>query len=321
MGVFFPSELRYALYMRHPQTSGSFIFTITVFTITVASGAIALSAAGCGNQGSKNQNETVPVSPSGTGVTPTATPTPNDTTSDTPTAEPADPCANAVVCDDFEQHNAGGAPSAPWDVSTNSGSVAVSTERAFSGNQSIHCQAEAGSYAQAFITLAGAPAFPSLGAELYGRVMIWAAATPEGSVHWSFVAADGPTSDGDRAYYRVGGQHDGALMNNYWTDDAQKDCWDHSRTTLPIQTWVCLEWRFATATNEIQVWLDGKELTDLHMTGAGEGCVGEPEDVSWPAPTAFEKLGLGWTHYQNTSQKDVWLDDVAFGNQRVGCPQ
>ena len=297
------------------------------------SGTIALGTlvSACAEGTEPREQGSATVSPSqvtpstGSTLDPTdTTPTTTDTNG-TPTVTPAvpppnDPCETAALCEDFEQHTVGAEPMAPWTVNADSGTVVVSSERAFSGSQSVHCQADEGSYSQAFISLAGEPVFPALGNELFGRVMLWAAETPEGSVHWTFVAGDGPTADGDQAVYRIGGQHDGAMMNNYWTDDAQKDCWDHSSTVVPTQTWVCLEWRYATATNEIQVWLDGTELTDLHMTGEGEGCVGNPDDLTWPAPTAFEQLSLGWTHYQDTTQKDVWLDDFAVSSERVGCP-
>jgi hypothetical protein len=142
--------------------------------------------------------------------------------------------------------------------------------------------------------------------------------------HWTFIQGEGRAADDTHnALYRFGGQHvNGAqLMANYETTEISTDCWDHSATLLEAARWTCVEWRFAVATNEMQFWKDGVELTDIHVTGSGEGCVGQDLAGQWVAPPAFETLYLGWEHYQQTANPiDLWVDAVVVDEQRIGCP-
>jgi hypothetical protein len=239
-------------------------------------------------------------------------------------AAAADPCASALVCENFDALASGARPGAPWAVNENNGSVRVSTERAFSGTNSLHCTGNAGQFAQAYITTQGAPLFPAAAAGMYGRVMLWVRDNPAGSIHWTFVTAEGPSAGGDyTAFYRIGGQLDGRLMANYWTEGNDTDCWDHSATVMPAGDaggWSCLEWKYETATDELQFWLDGQPLDDMHIVGRGEGCIAHDLNDIWEAPAAFDTLRLGWEHVANTNQRDVWLDDIAVGASRIGCP-
>lgn len=232
-----------------------------------------------------------------------------------------DACATALLCDDFDDDTAGMQPGAPWTSDTNGGSVEVSSERAFSGANSVHVSNSPGAYKRAFFSVSGEPLFPGAGQEMYGRMMMWLEATPAGSVHWTFIQGEGPSDDGSYdIFYRYGGQHEGKLMANFETQGKATDCWDHSETVMPTQTWACLEWRFNTATDEMQFWLDGTELSDIHPVGMGEGCVNQDLSGAWPAPAQFEVLRLGWEKYQESTQLDAWIDDVAVGTSRMGCP-
>jgi len=156
---------------------------------------------------------------------------------------------------------------------------------------------------------------------MFGRLMMWLETVPESSVHWTFIQAEGPGRDGDyTAMYRYGGQHDGRLMANYETSGTATDCWDHSVTVMPSSEWACLEWRFATDDDELQFWLNDSELTDLHVTGVGEGCGGHDLNDEWRAPSQFERIRLGWERYQVSDERNVWTDDVVIATSRVGCP-
>jgi hypothetical protein len=153
--------------------------------------------------------------------------------------------------------------------------------------------------------------------------MIWLEAAPT-EVHWTMIQGQGRAADGTHdAEYRYGGQHGtGRLMANYETNNNVKtDCWDHSETVVPTGKWACAEWRFAVATNEMQFWLDGSEVSDIHVTDRGEGCGGNDLNGQWLAPPAFDNLFLGWEHYQAWSGDiRIWLDAVAVSTERLGCP-
>jgi hypothetical protein len=231
----------------------------------------------------------------------------------------------ALFCDDFEAAAAGQAPGTPWRASTNAGSVAVDATRAFSGNQSVLATAPNGpNYRRAFIGLGStSPIFPAAATEMYGRVMLWLEAAPT-EVHWTIIQAQGRAASGTHdALYRYGGQHGtGALMANYETNNmVATDCWDHSATVIPTGTWACAEWRFVVATNEMQFWLNGNEVSDIHVTDRGEGCGGNALNGQWLAPPAFNDLLLGWEHYQ-AWQGDIrlWMDAVAVSTERLRCP-
>ena len=231
----------------------------------------------------------------------------------------------ALFCDDFEGAALGQAPGNPWRASTVAGTVAVDATRAFSGSRSVLATAANGpDFRRAFIALGGtSPIFPGAATEMYGRVMLWLEAAPT-EVHWTIIQAQGPAAAGTHdAEYRYGGQHGtGRLMANYETNNGvATDCWDHSTTVLPTGAWACAEWHFAVATNEMQFWLDGTEVQDIHVIDRGEGCGGNALNGQWLAPPAFNNLLLGWEHYQPW-QGDIriWMDAVAVSTERVRCP-
>ena len=235
---------------------------------------------------------------------------------------------SALFCDDFEAA-ALGAVSAPWSPSVNQATVNVDEAQAYSGTKAVHVNApQAGTYHRGYFSLSqgsSANIFPAVALEMYGRAMMYLPVLPNADVHWTFIQGEGRAADDTHnALYRYGGQHqNGAqLMANYETTmPVATDCWKHSATLLPVATWACVEWRFSVATNEMQFWMNGNELTDLHVTGEGEGCGGDDLGGQWLAPPAFQTLYLGWEHYQQTANPiDLWVDDVAVSTERLGCP-
>jgi hypothetical protein len=242
---------------------------------------------------------------------------------------PAAACPeSAAFCDDFEDA-ALGAVAAPWRESTNQATVNVDEVQAYSGTKAVHVNApQAGTYHRGYFALdegSSAGIFPSVALEMYGRAMMYLPVLPNADVHWTFIQGEGRAADDTHnALYRYGGQHQGGaqLMANYETTmPVRSDCWDHSATLLPVARWTCVEWRFSVASNEMQFWMDGSELTDIHVTGQGEGCVADDLGGQWIAPPAFQTLYLGWEHYQQTANPiDLWVDDVAVGTERLGCP-
>jgi hypothetical protein len=152
---------------------------------------------------------------------------------------------------------------------------------------------------------------------------LWLESAPT-EVHWTMIQGEGLAADGSHnALYRYGGQHDtGRLMANYETTKLSTDCYKHAqKTVMPTGKWACAEWHFVVATNEMQFWLDGSEVTDLHVIDRGEGCGGNDLNGEWLAPPAFQSVYLGWEQYQPWANDiRVWVDDVVISNDRVGCP-
>jgi len=239
--------------------------------------------------------------------------------------------ATALFCDDFEDDALGQFPGAPWQNQTGSGAtVRVDGMQAFSGTHAVHVNSPAGAYRRGYFSLQnGSGIFPGAAREMFGREMIWLDATPNATVHWTIIQAEGRAANGTHdIYYRYGGQQQGGagLMASYETNmGVSTDCYSHSATRIPTQAWACVEWRFSVANNEMQIWLNGRELSDLHVidrpTTAGSGCLGNGQNGEWLAPPAFSTLHLGWEQYQqHSNDTNLWVDDVVVSTQRVGCP-
>ena len=234
----------------------------------------------------------------------------------------ADLCAGTLACDDFESYPAGGMPGGPWHTSVNMGAVTVDTTRAFTGTQSIHVHTDsgAGTYRRAYFSIEGAPVFPVTGNVFYGRMMVWLTAAPPETVHWSNIQGEGNTAQNFRAFVRYGGQVAKQLMANYDSSGVSSDCWQHSQTVIPEGRWACFEWRFDGPQSRQDFWLDGNSIPALTVIGSGQGCISNGTNGMWVGPT-YDAIRLGWEHYQNTSIPiDMWIDDVAIADHRIGCP-
>lgn len=248
-------------------------------------------------------------------------------------------CGAALFCDDFESYPTGAAPGGSWKTQTNMGTVMVDSTRPHSGTRSVRFDTKAASSTKtAFMKLVGAPLFPVPMNTFYGRMMFWLSAGPTASVHWTFVQAGGVVPDQAPSYhavYRYGGQmpvmqggtFDGSqLMASYDTPDSyggtgpSSDCYQQSNAVVaPMGTWSCVEWKFDGMNNALQIWLDGKAIDELTVTGHSMGCVNQPENYTWSAPT-FADLELGWESYQQDDARTIWIDDVAIGTSRLNCP-
>lgn len=174
--------------------------------------------------------------------------------------------------------------------------------------------------------------------QLYGRMMIWVNTPAGNGGDFTFAQAEGlpkastgaPEDTTVMYRYRVNGPN-GNVMANYdtWVDangdgstDWLTDCWDHSTKKLPTAQWACVEWHFDSKANELKYWLNGEELTELHVMGSGEGCVNaDSQGGEWTAPEDFLKLHLGIEQYHPTAPaRTVYVDDVVVDDRAIGCP-
>jgi hypothetical protein len=245
----------------------------------------------------------------------------------------------ALVCDDFESYAAGGPPGGVWSTTQNGGSVTIDTTRARSGKQSVKITAAASTgFRSVMIALQGQSLLPVAGNVVYGRMMFWLDSAPQTSVHWTFIDGQGLVPGQTyHAVYRYGGQLPidsdvtfvgSELLANYDTPDSydtpaigpSSDCWLHSNArVVPVGAWTCAEWSFDGPNNTMHFWMNGVADTDLTMDGTGQGCVNQPSTYAWLAPS-FARIDLGWESYQADDARDFWIDDVAIGTRRIGCP-
>src|SRR5260370_20071099 len=99
------------------------------------------------------------------------------------------------------------------------------------------------------------------------------------------------------------------------------DCSKSSGMTLPTKRWVCVEWKFDGAADEMHYWFDGQLLADVDVIKTGSTCVTPPPPGGiWHAPV-FSNLTLGWAQYQASPVAiDMWIDEVVVHTARIGCP-
>jgi hypothetical protein len=251
-------------------------------------------------------------------------------------------CTGALICEDFEAQTTGAVPSGMWTANQNGGTVTVDGTRAFSGSKSLLATTPASTenYKSAMAGFQDPARLPLASNSLYGRMMFFLDSAPTTDVHWTFVDGSGQVADPAGSYtaiYRYGGQHpvmDGAtfrgtqFMANYETPDhystpdkgPSTDCYQQAVGEItPVGKWSCAEWHFDGPSNSMQFWLDGREVTGLAMNGTGDGCLDQPNDYTWVAP-AFTRIDVGWESYQPDDARSLWIDDVAIGDQRIGCP-
>lgn len=251
-----------------------------------------------------------------------------------------DGCTTALICDDFEKYTTGTAPGAPWTNNESGGTVTVDATHAHSGTHAVKfAAASATGYRSAMINLQNTMLLPTTGNVVYGRMMFFLDSAPTMSVHWTFIDGQGKVPNQNyHSVYRYGGQlpiTNGAdfvgsqLMANYDTPDSyatpavgpSSDCWLHSdMVVVPVGAWACAEWKFDGAANKMQFWLNGSEVTSLAMNGTGQGCVHEDATFTWSAPS-FDRIDLGFESYQADDARNLWIDDVAIGTQKLGCPE
>ncbi|HVR64888.1 MAG TPA: hypothetical protein VMU50_23485 [Polyangia bacterium] len=234
--------------------------------------------------------------------------------------------AGALLCEGFESYAAPADLAAAWKTTTSAGAtMTVDGTKAFGGGRALHIRAAAGT-PSAVIIKDGAPLFPIAGNVMWGRVMMWLTATPGGNYHWNSIQSAG-TIPGSNLWgkYGWGGQYGKVLAGYTVRNDpagaAIVDCSKPSAMAFPDQRWVCVQWQFDSTKNEMHLWFDGALLTDVDVVGTGTRCVNNGDlGKPWAGP-AFANLTLGWQQYQGSNGAlELWLDDVAVGTQRVGCP-
>jgi hypothetical protein len=223
-----------------------------------------------------------------------------------------DPCAmraGLLFCDSFEAATTATPPS-PWSTSIiGSGMVTIdSSSPAHSGARSVHVSDGDADY-DTLLVLHDESLLPSPSGRLYVRTFIRLGAGMSAG-HNTFILSDVFASEGQGNNLRLGedyqmlmytvmGDAHGALSNASYYNDGM----------LPgIQfapgAWTCLEVLLDSRKPEIDVWVDGVEIPDLHHT-------------DYPLDD-YDNLRFGFEKYAGPAT-DVWYDDIAVGTQPIGC--
>jgi hypothetical protein len=234
-------------------------------------------------------------------------------------------CANAglLLCDGFES---GTLDSSLWK--TKFTAPTFDAQRAARGNKSLHFSTSA-TGASGIETSA---IFPAAKDTYYGRIFIYFDALPSSPqwAHWTVVGANPTQASTLKGEIRVGGQFDGKLERfGVGTDGGATGDW----TTLdddpagkpgpvPEKRWTCLEWMHDALHDETRLYIDGVEHPSLHTTADMHG-------GSASAQYALPDFGSVWVGFWNYDQGktvvpskfDVWIDEVALDDTRIGCTQ
>jgi tellurite resistance-related uncharacterized protein len=212
-----------------------------------------------------------------------------------------------LFCEDFESMQSGAVPGAPrWSTAFNGmATITVDgTTPAHSGSRSVRVKTS-GSY-QAFLVLSNAVTFP---ARTYFRTFIRLGAPMTSGHNTYFKAGAAATSSSDHET-RVGvmnamlminqpASDRGALSNQKYYTDGNKP-----GVVFAPQTWVCVEVLADPAHSEIDVWVDGKEVPDLHL-------------ADWQQDPV-QALRFGFEKYAGPDA-EIWYDDIAVSAQPIGC--
>jgi hypothetical protein len=179
--------------------------------------------------------------------------------------------------------------------------------------------------------------------------MLWITAVPA-QAHWNVNQSSGPMAGAPNELAKVleGGMF-GKLMSNYaqrgrviqngveqlrgggpqmGDPPADADCAVAAPTQkVDAGKWLCWEWEFDGTSDTARLWVDGQAMNEIDAIGSGKQCqgpgfMGRPmmPNYRWESPTVWDKIFIGWEQYQDTPANEVWIDDVAVGPERIGCP-
>lgn len=217
--------------------------------------------------------------------------------------------AGALFCDDFESGNFDA-----WSkVIQNGGTMTVASTFTTSGSGALFIDTPAGQRG-GFLELNGAPLFPLPDKIMYGRAMVlFEGGSPDG--HTDVIR--GADANGGVPYYNLGHQHHEILLN-YYVSYPEEDCWARPMPgyDLPVDTWMCWEWKFDGNASEIEYYIDGN--LERKVSQFGDGCLNGNHE--WEAPE-FGTLQVGEYIAEAGDPSKIWIDDVAVGTSGLlGCP-
>ncbi len=242
-----------------------------------------------------------------------------------------DVCSNVLLCEKFDGYDAKPLQSnmalGPWKVQINNDqSAAVDTDKSYSGQKALKVHIAQGSKGGLFLETTAKPLFASKRSHLYGRFMLWHNSA-KSSVHWTMFGLRGNVGPGNalsghRVTYLFGANRENQFWSVYYDNVTAMDCSKAGTTTIPIGKWSCIQWEADSDNRKIDMWVDGKVISDLAVRDKGRYCVDQNRDANtpWygPQSDAFY-IGANSFHAMD-GDLDTWIDDVMVDTQQVPCP-
>ena len=224
-----------------------------------------------------------------------------------------------LLCEGFEGNSL---DSGIW--STMMSKPSLDDTRAARGGKSLHVHTTATGASGLQTT----KIFPRAEGRYYGRMFVYFDALPTSPqwAHWTIVGANPKSGSGE---IRVGGQHDGKIERfGVGTDQGPSGDWTNldddpkgAVEAVPLKQWLCIEWLHDWMNDQTRFFLDGMEHPSLATTP--DVAHGGNSQVKYEIP----ELGSVWVGFWNYNQGkpvipsefDVWIDEVAFDAERIGC--
>jgi hypothetical protein len=224
----------------------------------------------------------------------------------------ANPCSTRTglrFCDTFESKTVGAfTAAAPWVLQAGAGAITIDgTTPAHSGTKSVHVHAADTDFDTLFV-VHDSTILPAPNGRFFLRAYLRLSRAMAGG-HNSYIIADPFAMQGTGNNLRIGemnamlmytimGDGHGALSNQNFYNDGKPG------VAFAPSTWVCLEVLIDRAKPEIDFWVDGVEVPDLHHT-------------DW-ALDNYDSIRFGFEKYAGPAI-DIWYDDIAIGTERIGC--
>ena len=251
-------------------------------------------------------------------------------------------CASAGVlfCDGFEESVLDSGTGGDWAITSGGGGTPITLDetQAARGTGSIHVLMVAAGSSR--LTLQ--KIFPVTGDRYFGRVFAKFHQIPRPPMtyaHWTIAAGSGTGVAGEtrvssefngvRDVFSVGTDNrtDGGYATGDWTND-DKDPGpdsgpDGGPEPIPVDQWVCLEWMNDGTAEQTRFWWDGVEHPSL---ATSETVHGGNQDIMYILPQ-YTQAWIGLDEYSDAGSKatkdaitfELWLDEIAYDTERIGC--
>jgi len=225
-------------------------------------------------------------------------------------------CQGFELCESFESTDLNALPSTFKLEGYGTRKVGVSADRAMRGARALKIEVSAQTAITAWLTRSNLGA---LGARHFGRAFFRIEnPTPTEFVHFDLFEGNGPYQGHTNAVrFTSTGSGVGSSPSNWsfiynvnpYGDGAGPEFGtEGDRSAHPrAGDWMCLEWSFDSTKQLAQYYLDGTAIDYLRI---------DTERAEIPV---FDSIAVGFGKYQNTGAFLVYLDEVAFDGERIGC--
>jgi hypothetical protein len=225
-------------------------------------------------------------------------------------------CQGLEVCESFESTALAALPPGFTLGGYGTRTVGASADRAMRGARSLKVEIAAQGAATAWLTRGS---LGTLGAQHFGRAFFRIEGpAPTEFVHFDLLEASGPYQDHTNLvrYASTGtgvgtGQGNWSFIYNVQPSGSGAGAefgTEGDRSAHPrVDDWMCLEWSFDAAQQVAQYYLDGAAIDYLRI---------DTERAEIPV---FDSIAVGFGKYQNTGAFLVYIDEVAFDGERIGC--